>query len=191
MRLFSLDTSFSFINLTVIENGKVILHQYVDDGKKTLEHLPGVLKDFNIKTEEMDAFAVSLGVGYLTSLRIGITFMKTLAYLTKKPIVGYENLHMMCLFVKEPSEKFVALKVSQNLFCRKCTKDHIGDIQVLKETPKELITVGLSSQEVGDIRLEFFPFSVYGGLWAYEKLKEGYEGDDPMLLEPIYLKPPV
>ncbi|HAV40672.1 MAG: tRNA threonylcarbamoyladenosine biosynthesis protein TsaB [Aquificota bacterium] len=191
MRLLSLDTSFSFINLTLIEDGKVVLHHYVDDGKKTLEHLPSLLKSLGVEPEHMDAFAVSLGVGYLTSLRIGITFMKTLAYLTKKPIVGYENLYMMCHFLKREGEFCVALKVSNQIFCRRCKDGKIGEIEVLKSLPESIKVVGLSGQGLGDISLEFFPFSLYGGLWAYKRLMEGYGGDNPVLLEPIYLRPPV
>ena len=191
MRLLSLDTSFSFINLTLIEDGKVVLHHYVDDGKKTLEHLPSLLKGLGIDPEHMDAFAVSLGVGYLTSLRIGIIFMKTLAYLTQKPIVGYENLYMMCHFLKREGEFCVALKVSNQIFCRRCKDGKIGEIEVLKSLPEGVKVVGLSFQGLGDVSLEFFPFSLYGGLWAYKRLAEGYGGDDLMLLEPIYLKPPV
>ena len=182
MKLLSLDTSFSFLNLTLIEDGKVILCHYVDDGKKTLEHIPTLLKRLDISPKDVDAYAVSVGVGYLTSLRIGITFMKTLAYLGQKPLVAYENLHIMCTYLK--GARKVALKVSNNIFCMDCER---GIIQTLREKDPEAI--GLKIQGLGD--LEFFPFSLYGGLWAYEKLKSGYKGDNPMFLEPIYLRPPV
>ncbi len=182
MRLLSLDTSFSFINLSLIEEGRVVLHYYEDSNKKTLEQIPTLLTRLNLRTEEMDAFAVSLGVGYLTSLRIGITFMKTLAYITQKPIIGYENLYIMCQFLKP---KRCALRVSSNIFLRDCQENKI---EVLKDL-KNIEVVGLSFQGLGDV--EFFPFSLYGGLWAYKKLKEGYKGDNPLTLEPIYLKPPV
>ncbi|MFN7064719.1 MAG: tRNA threonylcarbamoyladenosine biosynthesis protein TsaB [Aquificaceae bacterium] len=178
MRLLSLDTSFSSVNLTLIEDGRVVLHHYVDDGKKTLEHLPLLLTRLGIQAQEMDAFAVSLGVGYLTPLRIGITFMKTIAYLSQRPIVGYENLSLMCEFTK--NAKKVALKVSHNIFCKSCKE---GNIEVLKD-PEGL------SQVVGLEDLVFFPFSLHGGLWAYRKLREGYIGDDPIRLEPIYLRDP-
>lgn len=191
MRLLSLDTSFSAINLTLLEDGAVVLHHCVDDRRKTLEHLPALLDRLGIRPEDVDAFAVSLGVGYLNSLRIGITFVKTLAYLGKKPVVGYENLHMMCLFVKGLQKKKVLLKVSNNIFCRLCDGEHVGSIEVFKDSSPSLPLVGLSSQGIGDLQIEYFPFSLYGGLWAYKRLTEGYAGDDPMLLEPLYLKPPV
>ncbi|MDQ7081721.1 MAG: tRNA (adenosine(37)-N6)-threonylcarbamoyltransferase complex dimerization subunit type 1 TsaB [Aquificota bacterium] len=92
MKILSLDTSFSFFNLSVVEGKKVRLIHYLDTDKKTLQNLPKVLEDLSLRPEEFDAFAVSVGVGYLTSLRIGVTFMKTLAYLLGRPIVTYENL---------------------------------------------------------------------------------------------------
>jgi tRNA A37 threonylcarbamoyladenosine modification protein TsaB len=191
MRLLSLDTSFSFINLTLIEEGRVLVHHCKDEGKKTLEYLPKVFKEIDIDPYQVDAYAVSLGVGYLTSLRIGITFIKTIAYLTKKPVVSYENLHMLCLFVKEPKEKVCALRVSNNVFYRVCREGVISPVMLDKGDMPELPVVSLSGQGIGGLELEYFPFSLYGGLWAYEKLRAGYEGDKLMSLEPLYLKPAV
>lgn len=190
MKVLSLDSSFSSLNLTLIEDGKVLVHHSSDTNRKTLELLPLTLKRLDINPEEVDAYAVSLGVGYQTSLRIGITFVKTLAYLSKKPLVGYENLQLMCSFLRCPEEKAVALRVSNNIFYRLCKVDSVSPIQVLKEAPKIPI-VGLAMQGLGDIQLEYFPFSLYGGLWAYRRLTEGYTGDNPLALEPLYLKPPV
>lgn len=158
-------------------------------GKKALEELPAVLRKFDIKPEDVDAFAVSLGVGYLTSLRIGITFMKTLAYMSKKPIVGFENLHMMGIFTPFEEPKVCLLRVSNTVFYRVFRDGLVGPVEMVKEGIPEGRRVGLKLQGFGE--LEFFPFSLYGGLWAYKRLKEGFEGDNPMLLEPIYLKPPV
>ncbi|RMH00686.1 MAG: tRNA (adenosine(37)-N6)-threonylcarbamoyltransferase complex dimerization subunit type 1 TsaB [Aquificota bacterium] len=192
MLLFSLDTSFSFFNFTLIEDGKVLLHHFVNTEKKTLELLPSELKRWGIELDKISAFAVSVGVGYLTSLRIGITFTKTLAYLAKKPVFAYENLELMCRYVKALEPKVCLLKVSNNLFYRTCQDNHISPVKMvssLREVPEgNLITLKL--QALGGYELEYFPFSLYGGLWAYEKLKEGHQGENIMLLEPIYLKPP-
>jgi tRNA A37 threonylcarbamoyladenosine modification protein TsaB len=190
MRLFSLDTSFSFLNFSVIEDGKVVLCHYVDNDRKTLEHLPLELRRYGIEPETFDAYAVSLGVGYATSLRIGITFLKTLAYLQKKPIVGYENLKLMCLYTPRIEEKVCALKVSSSVFYRECKGKSAGDIGK-GELPEDKTIISLKGQGLGGLELEFFPFSLYGGLWAYERLKEGYAGDNPFSLEPIYLRPGV
>ncbi|MDW8033321.1 MAG: tRNA threonylcarbamoyladenosine biosynthesis protein TsaB, partial [Aquificaceae bacterium] len=189
MKLLALDTSFSFLNATLIEGGKVTACFYEDRGKKTLEELPAVLKRMEVNPDEMDAFAVSTGVGYLTSLRIGITFTKTLAYLTKKPIFGFENLYIMGLFTQVEEPKVCLLRVSNNVFYRVFSGGKAGPVEVMKDSLPQGRKVGLKVQGLGE--LEFFPFSLYGGLWAYRRLEEGYEGDDPFLLEPLYLRPPL
>ncbi len=131
MLLFSLDTSFSFFNFTLIEDGKVLLHHFVNTEKKTLELLPSELKRWGIELDKISAFAVSVGVGYLTSLRIGITFTKTLAYLAKKPVFAYENLELMCRYVKALEPKVCLLKVSNNLFYRTCQDNHISPVKMV------------------------------------------------------------
>jgi len=36
-----------------------------------------------------------------------------------------------------------------------------------------------------------FPFSAYGGIYAYGYLQENPEGENLLEIEPLYLKPPV
>ncbi len=195
MRILSLDTSFSFFNLSVIKEGKVSLIHYLDSSRKTLENLPAVLKDLSIDPKEFDAFAVSVGVGYLTSLRIGVTFMKTTAYLTGKPIVSYENLSLLARFTPVQAPKIPYLKVSTNLFY-KVVNDDESPVRIHKGEGLE--GVGISLQLFSDVEItkekilhHFFPFSAYGGLVAWEKLREDPQGEDPFLIEPVYVKPAV
>ncbi len=195
MRILSLDTSFSFINFSVIEEGKLTLLKYVDNDKKTLQNLPSVLEEENIKPRDFDAFAVSKGVGYLTSLRIGITFMKTLAYLNERPILSYENLLILGLFTPLPPPKVAFLKVSNNIFYREFTEE-ASQVRLFKGEKLTGSGITLSQfRESLPLRKVFtyplFPFSAYGGLWAWERFKNNPEGEDPFLLEPIYLKPPI
>jgi tRNA A37 threonylcarbamoyladenosine modification protein TsaB len=194
MRILSLDTSFSFFNLSVVEEGKVVLLHYLDSKRKTLENLPKVLEELSVRPENFDAFAVSVGVGYLTSLRIGITFMKTTAYLLRRPIVGYENLDLLGRFTPVEGRKIPYLKVSTNVFYRVLSRE-TSEIKVYKG--ERLEGTGITLKAFGEVRIgsrqvfhPFFPFSAYGGLLAWERLRENPEGDDPMTLEPVYLKPP-
>lgn len=191
MKILSLDTSFSFLNLSTIENGKPTLLFYLDNNKKTLENLPEVFQDMGIDPQEYDAYAISLGVGYLTSLRIGITFMKTWAYLFKKPLVGYENLELILRYTQAPLPCTACLKVSNRIFARTLDERGISDLKVVSLQELDLErTISLKGQGIESrIVLEFFPFSLYGGLETYKKISSGYGGDDPFLLEPIYMTP--
>jgi len=196
MRIFSLDTSFSFINFSLIEEGRVIGVHYFDTEKKTLEQIPLRLERSGIRLQDFDAFAVSLGIGYLTSLRIGITFMKTTAYMLGKPIVGFENLSLLSRFTPVPYPRVPFLKVSTNVFYR--IVDDSEESQVRIHGGEELEGFGISLEVFKDEKLcrrnfyhPLFPFSAYGGIFALEKLKEYPEGDDPFSLEPLYMKPPL
>jgi len=192
MRILSIDTSFSFFNLSIVEDGRLTLLYYLDSPKKTLENLPKVLEELKIDPKDYDAYAISRGIGYLTSVRIGITFVKAWAYLYKKPVVGYENLELMALYTPTPPPKIVCLRVSNTLFYREKTEEALSPIKSSKSAPKgNVISLKHQGIEGTFLALDFFPFSAYGGLYAYEKLSSGFSGDDPFLLEPVYVSEPV
>lgn len=195
MKILSLDTSFSFINFSVIQDGKVVFLHYLRSDKKTLEILPKILEELCIRPEDFDAFAVSRGVGYLTSLRIGITFVKTWAYTLKKPVVSYENLKLLAQNTPVPFPKIPYLKVGSNVFYQVFEENSWDKVKVFKG--ENLKGYGVSLKEFEDVKLgekqffhEIFPFSAYGGLYAYEFLRENPKGENVFSIEPIYVKPP-
>jgi Inactive homolog of metal-dependent proteases, putative molecular chaperone len=189
MRLLSIDTSFSFFNLSVIEDGKLSTLYYEDSKKKGLELLPALLNKLGIKPEDLDAFAISVGVGYTTPLRIGITFLKTVAFLTQKPIYTYENLELMLRYVPVPAPKTALLRVSSHIIYRVQNQEGIGSIKRWKGEPLEGTTITLRSHSIdfADLQLDFFPFSAYGGLLSYGRLKAGEPGVELFSLEPCYI----
>ncbi|WP_461832541.1 tRNA threonylcarbamoyladenosine biosynthesis protein TsaB [Aquifex sp.] len=196
MRILSVDTSYSFLNFSIIKDGKVEFLHYIDSNKKTLENMPKVLNDMCIRPEDFDAFAVSVGVGYLTSLRIGVTFVKTWAYTLKKPIVSFKNLDILSEFTPVEYPKIPYLKVSNNIFYRIFEKDKESEIRIYKG--EKLKGIGISLEMFKEIKLgekqyfhPFFPFSAYGGIYAYRFLEKNPEGENVFNIEPVYVKPPV
>ncbi len=194
MKIFSLDTSFSFFNFSVVEDGEVKLLHYLDSERKTLENLPKVLSDMRVDLRDFDAFAVSVGVGYLTSLRIGVTFMKTAAYTLKKPLVSYENLYLMGRFTPSPRPSIPFLRVSSNIFYR-VFGEEVSGVRIYRG--EEVKGFGISLEKfrkdrLGDevFYLPLFPFSAYGGVYAHDFLKRRPQGEDLFKVEPLYLKPP-
>ncbi len=193
MRILSLDTSFSFFNFSVIEEGRVVLLHYNDSSRKTLEKLPSEISRAGIDLTEFDAYAVSVGIGYLTSVRIGITFIKTVSYLCKKPVIAYENLNLLQKFTPGVEDPVPYLRVSRNIFYLdpESGKARIFEGERIKGTP---VTVESSyAEEMGSSQVihKFFPFSAYGGVYANERLSEDPKGDNPFSLEPLYLRPPL
>ncbi|HIQ31615.1 MAG TPA: tRNA threonylcarbamoyladenosine biosynthesis protein TsaB [Aquifex aeolicus] len=195
MKLFSLDTSFFPFNFSVVEDGKLRELYYLSSEKKTLENLPEILSKHGVELSCFDAFAVSVGVGYLTSLRIGVTFMKTVAYILRKPIVPYENLYLLGRFTPVESPKIPFLRVSTNLFYR-VFEESVSEVRLYGGESLKGIGVGVSDLSgnwpgEGAFYHPFFPFSAYGGLYAWEFLQENPAGKSVFEIEPLYLKPPL
>ena len=195
MKLFSLDTSFFPFNFSVVEDGKLRELYYLSSEKKTLENLPEILSKHGVELSCFDAFAVSVGVGYLTSLRIGVTFMKTVAYILRKPIVSYENLYLLGRFTPVESPKIPFLRVSTNLFYR-VFEESVSEVRLYGGESLKGIGVGVSDLSgnwpgEGAFYHPFFPFSTYGGLYAWEFLQENPAGKSVFEIEPLYLKPPL
>ena len=191
-KILSIDTSFAFTNISVICDGKLELLHYIHTDKKTLENMPKLLEELNIDISEFSAFAVSRGVGYLTSVRIGITFVKTWAYLYDKPVVSYENLEILARYTQSDYPKIPYLKVSSHIMYRIAGEDKISEIKIYKGEDIEGTGITLSFWQdricKSNIVLPFFPFSAFGGMYAYEKLKDFKEGEDVFKLEPVYIK---
>ncbi len=53
------------------------------------------LKDAKIKINEVDAFAVSMGPGSYTGLRIGVSTIKGLCYSLEKPLISINTLEIL------------------------------------------------------------------------------------------------
>ena len=186
MKILSLDSSFSKVNVSVVEDGRITFLHYERLDRKFLEVMPGLLKSYGIHPADFEGFAVSVGVGYSTSLRAGITLVKTWAYLHKKPIVAYENLHMMLLYGGCSLPRSALLKVGTKVFYRRLDTDGLSPVKVFTGNP-EGECLCLKEQMECSKALDFFPFSSYGGLWAYERLTKGYKGDDVMKVDPVYV----
>jgi len=192
LRILSIDTSFAFTNISVICEGKIELLHYIHTDKKTLENMPVILEKIGIDLSEFSAFAVSRGVGYLTSVRIGITFVKTWAYLYEKPVISYENLDILAKYTYSEYPKVPYLKVSSHLIYKVIGERGNSGIKIYKGEDIEGtgITLPFWKDRIckNNIVLPFFPFSAFGGLYAYERLRDSQDGDDVFKLEPVYIK---
>lgn len=75
-----------------------------------------LLKEAGIRTNELDAVAVSKGPGSYTGLRIGVSAAKGIAYASSIPLIGIETtLSMFCGFTAEAKKKYQL--THDDLFC--------------------------------------------------------------------------
>ena len=94
-----MDTSTRRYSLAVLKNGKlaaqqsVLLKKLLSDS--IVPSIEKILKKAKVSLNALDGFAIGLGPGSFTSLRIGLSTVKGLAFATRKPVVGISSLDVL------------------------------------------------------------------------------------------------
>ena len=96
MKILAMDTSSVNATVAVCDENK-ILGEYTISGDRAhsqiiMPMLDELLKKCNLEIDDIDVFAVALGPGSFTGLRIGIAAVKTFASTTGKNIIGVSSL---------------------------------------------------------------------------------------------------
>ena len=82
----------------------------------TLE-LTRLLQQSQMSLQDISHFAVNIGPGSFTGLRVGINLVRALAYALNKPVAQFTSLEVMAfLNAQEGETVLVALKAIQNFF---------------------------------------------------------------------------
>lgn len=101
MRILGLDTSTKFLCIGTYDDKQGIAEYRMDLGRKNsyyiLPTIKRILDSLKIGLKDLDYFAVGLGPGSFTGIRIGLSVIKGFAYALKKPIIGISSLDMLSL----------------------------------------------------------------------------------------------
>jgi tRNA threonylcarbamoyladenosine biosynthesis protein TsaB len=96
VRLLAVETSTLTGAVAILESGGVVAESRVSvavtHGERLMAAIDGVLRAARWELADVDAFAVALGPGSFTGLRIGLSTVKGLAFATGKPAVGVPTL---------------------------------------------------------------------------------------------------
>ncbi len=97
MTFLALDTSGTFCVLALAEDGGGVRAVSIFESKRALSRrllgeIDGLLTRNGLTLADMAAFAVGLGPGSFTGVRVGVTTAKTLAQVKEKPLVGVGTL---------------------------------------------------------------------------------------------------
>ncbi len=97
MKILAVECSDKPVSCALVEDGKIICESFLSIGathSQTLQPmLRSMLKNADIDIASVDKFAVSVGPGSFTGLRIGIAAVKGMAFGCGKPCVGVSTLH--------------------------------------------------------------------------------------------------
>jgi tRNA threonylcarbamoyladenosine biosynthesis protein TsaB len=96
MHIFALDASQKTVAVSILTDDEIRADLLMTSGRHHSETLlpaiESVFRATGLRPDEMDCFAVTLGPGSFTGLRIGAATIKGLALATGKPVVGVSTL---------------------------------------------------------------------------------------------------
>ncbi len=99
MKILALDTATPSCSVAVIENGSVCAElttrKNQTHSKHLMETIDSVMSSAGLGICDLDGFAVTIGPGSFTGLRIGISTIKGLAFAVDKPVVGISSLEAL------------------------------------------------------------------------------------------------
>lgn len=220
MKILALDTSSITATVAVLEEerlvGEYILNHKLTHSQKLIPMMEELLKSCEIKPEDIDVFAVSLGPGSFTGLRIGTTTIKAMAQALSKPVVGISTLEGLAYNLPFSSEYicpmidaqknlvYSALYFWQDNKLQEAIVQEVFEIEKLleelKQLGKKVIFIGDAVEKHKEgIIASLGEFAIFPPAYvrmprassiaalAVEKLKMGEEKDAADII-PIYMR---
>ena len=105
MLVLALDTTTREGSCALARDGRVLREQGSDAAKPQAARLPGdlmtLLEREGVTLADIDIYAVSIGPGSFTGLRVGIATMQGLAFAAGKPLIGISALDALHAHTQE------------------------------------------------------------------------------------------
>ncbi len=105
MNILSIDTSTKNFSLAVSKGKRVVRFRNMKLDKvlesSIIPAIEKILGDSKLTFKELDGYAVGLGPGSFTSLRVGLSTIKAFVLATGKPVVGISSLDVMAMNVAD------------------------------------------------------------------------------------------
>lgn len=99
MRVLAFDTATAVGSIAVAVDGEVRAERSAfvraSHGETLLPHVEQTLRQAGLGLHEVDLFAVGIGPGSFTGVRIGVATAKGLALAERKPVVGLSSLRVV------------------------------------------------------------------------------------------------
>jgi tRNA threonylcarbamoyladenosine biosynthesis protein TsaB len=218
MKVLGVDTSTNVLSVAIVEDKDIIsnLSRTLEKGHSSglVPMIGEILKRANISLERIDGFAVGIGPGSFTGLRVGVTTMKTLAFSVDKPIKGLSSLDAIayngvgapspiCPIVDAKRDQvYSAIYAWEGKVLKRLSNYLLIPIgRLLKKIKGEVLFLGdgieLYKEEIIKIKKgkamfapksSWFPQASRIAFLGLEAFKRG-EMDNPYSLVPMYLYP--
>lgn len=111
--MLGIDTSFSYASLGLADErgirGELLVRGKIGSAYELFPSLSSLLFTERLSLEEIEGFAVGIGPGSFTGLRIALAACKTLSYFTGKPLKGVSTLLALCYPFPKEGARAVAI----------------------------------------------------------------------------------
>jgi tRNA threonylcarbamoyladenosine biosynthesis protein TsaB len=217
MKVLALETATMAGSIAIVDDeeliGEVKVNIKVAHAERLMDSIDWLLRASRISIKDIDAFAVSIGPGSFTGLRIGLSTAKGFCYSTNKPIIPVPTLdafartltfcpYLICpMLDARKNEVYTGLYKWEGNLCKKIIPETaIKPDDFLKEIKdptiftgegvkiyKKLITETLQNKAIFAPASKMSPSASSVAEIAIEKLKEGIN-IDPFSLTPFYIR---
>ncbi|RVU71390.1 MULTISPECIES: tRNA (adenosine(37)-N6)-threonylcarbamoyltransferase complex dimerization subunit type 1 TsaB [Lactobacillus] len=111
MKILSVSTATNHLSVALNNYETIVEEKNEQDQRNHSEHLDpmiaAILKENNLQLKDLDRFAVAIGPGSYTGLRIGITTVKMFASILNKEVVGISTLQALAKSIDEQNTLIV------------------------------------------------------------------------------------
>ncbi|MBI5194838.1 MAG: tRNA (adenosine(37)-N6)-threonylcarbamoyltransferase complex dimerization subunit type 1 TsaB [Nitrospirae bacterium] len=217
MKILALETATMAGSAAIVSDeeliGEIRVNISVAHAERLMPSIEYLLNASRISIKDIDAFAVSIGPGSFTGLRIGLSTAKGFSYSTGRPIISVPTLdafartlpfcpHFICpLLDARKNEVYAGLYKWERGICTKIVPETaINPADFLRQIKGPAVFMGEGAKiyrkfiedVLGDAALfapaaKMIPSASAVGEIALEKLKEGTIAD-PVSLAPFYLR---
>ena len=217
MKILALETATMAGSAAIVQDeelpGEIRVNISVAHAERLMPSIEYLLNASRISIKDIDAFAVSIGPGSFTGLRIGLSTAKGFSYSTGKPIISVPTLdafaralpfcpHSICpMLDARKNEVYAGLYKWESGICTKIVSETaINPADFLRQIKGPIVFMGegariykkLIEEVLGDAALfapasKMIPSASAVGEIALEKFKKGIIAD-PVSLSPFYLR---
>lgn len=220
MKILSISTATNELSVALNEDERLIVEKNELDERNHSEHLDPIIDEIlnknKLKLKDIDRFAVAIGPGSYTGLRIGVTTVKMFASILNKEVVGVSTLQALAASYSEEDTLVVAGidARNDNFFAGAYLNENGQPVNVIPDghyhidvlltaineylndhKPKKLLFIGSGfDKQIEQLDTLELPYSfgsdeqntIHAGLIG--KLALSQEPVDPDLLLPNYLR---
>lgn len=105
MKVIGIDTTTKAFCMALVQDEEVLERLIIEEREYRTEqfivYLQGMLESQSLHRDDIDGYAISIGPGSLTGVRVGLSFCKGLGYAMGKPVVGIPTLYAIAYRTRE------------------------------------------------------------------------------------------